>query len=596
MGLTCAKADVKAQAPLEENEDAQDRSDELLERWRSGELAHLQRVYRSHARPPQNLDRDGLIDALELEDHAHTDTLYELFGNGSCRDFCRTLAWWCRGDASERRSFLFCWFAISSTADRDALVAGDPSSTELPKNMLGALCALLETPPPYHLCAKGTITWRKFDGWARSLSDDQVWSCLPLQIVSQPATERAMVLETWHAGTPGDVYHVLPRRWWDSWCAYVGWSNLAPPAPGALLTVKPAGASSGARPRDVDASRLESDRDGSLKAKVDVACVPVDVWRLFEQWYGGGPLFPRRLQDDGALDLYPVAVFIDECDEHGRPRNAFCAQRADRKESIAAFAKRLSGSNSRLYAPSPTGWRRLTPSSRCEDALEAGATFLLETKTDGVWPRASSRYVVGDRVSARDHTERWRSGKVIAVSESKGVKIRFDEYSSKWDEWLSSERLRRDDVDIDDVSLSEDEDQRPSLLKGAVSSLRRVLGSNEEEEEATRRLPATGLANLGNTCFLNAAVQCLSHAPILRAYCLSDMYAHDINRTSRLGSQGRVVEAFSDLLRQLHASSVCVRPEGFKKVLGKCKPQFAGSEQQDSQEFLNVRTRRPSST
>ena len=41
MGLTCAKADVKAQAPLEENEDAQDRSDELLERWRSGELAHL---------------------------------------------------------------------------------------------------------------------------------------------------------------------------------------------------------------------------------------------------------------------------------------------------------------------------------------------------------------------------------------------------------------------------------------------------------------------------------------------------------------------------------------------------------------------------
>ena len=44
MGLTCAKADVKTQAPLEETEDAQDRSDELLERWRSGELAHLQNV------------------------------------------------------------------------------------------------------------------------------------------------------------------------------------------------------------------------------------------------------------------------------------------------------------------------------------------------------------------------------------------------------------------------------------------------------------------------------------------------------------------------------------------------------------------------
>jgi hypothetical protein len=595
MGLTCAKADVKTQAPLEETEDAQDRSDELLERWRSGELAHLQRVYRSHARPPQHLDRDGFVEALDLQEHAHADTLYELFGSGSCRDFCRTLAWWCRGDASERRSFLFCWFAISSTAEKDALVAGDASSTELPKNMLGALCVLLETPPPYHLCAKGTISWRKFDGWARTLSDEQVWSCLPLAIVSQPDTERAMVLETWQKGSPGDVYHVIPRRWWDAWCSYVGWSNLAPPPPGALVTVKPAGATSGVRPRDVDASSLESDRDGALRAKVDVACIPEAVWRLFEQWYGGGPIFPRRLQDDGMLDLYPISVFIDACDENGRPRNAFTARRADRKETIAAFARRLSSTSARLYATSPTGWRRLTPSSRCDEVLEAGSTYLLETKTDGVWPRASSRYVVGDRVSARDHTERWRSGKVIAVSETRGVKIRFDEYSSKWDEWLTSDRLRREDVDIDDVSLSEDE-ERPSLLKGAVSSLRRVLGSNDDEEEETRRLPATGLANLGNTCFLNAAVQCLSHAPILRAYCLSDMYVQDINRTSRLGSQGRVVEAFADLLRQLHSSQVCVRPEGFKKVLGKCKPQFAGSEQQDSQEFLTVRTRRPSST
>ena len=94
-----------------------------------------------------------------------------------------------------------------------------------------------------------------------------------------------------------------------------------------------------------------------------------------------------------------------------------------------------------------------------------------------------------------------------------------------------------------------------------MSSLRRVLGSNEDEEEETRRLPATGLANLGNTCFLNAAVQCLSHAPILRAYCLSDMYAQDINRTSRLGSQGRVVEAFADLLRQLHAHKFACAPK-----------------------------------
>ena len=220
--------------------------------------------------------------------------------------------------------------------------------------------------------------------------------------------------------------------------------------------------------------------------------------------------------------------------------------------------------------------------------LEAGSTYLLETKIEGVWPRASSRYVVGDRVSARDHTERWRSGAVIAVSETRGVKIRFDEYSSKWDEWLSSERLRREDVDIDDVSLSEDEDQRPSLLKGAVSSLRRVLGSNDDEEE-TRRLPPVSrtwehvLPERGRAMFKS----CADLAGVL---FVRDGWG--INRTSRLGRRAASSRR-SCLLRQLHASWG-VRPEGLK-VLGKCKPQFSGSEQQDSQEFLTVRTRRPSS-
>ena len=46
---------------------------------------------------------------------------------------------------------------------------------------------------------------------------------------------------------------------------------------------------------------------------------------------------------------------------------------------------------------------------------------------------------------------------------------------------------------------------------------------------------ATGLQNLGNTCFLNATIQCMANTPLLREYFLSSQYLRDIREqgTSR---------------------------------------------------------------
>ncbi|CAN0256607.1 unnamed protein product, partial [Discosporangium mesarthrocarpum] len=95
---------------------------------------------------------------------------------------------------------------------------------------------------------------------------------------------------------------------------------------------------------------------------------------------------------------------------------------------------------------------------------------------------------------------------------------------------------------------------------------------------------ACGLVNLGNTCYLNAAVQCLSHTPLVRAYLLSDMWAAEVNKCNPLGTQGKLVEEFAMLIKSLWSQEyLCVFPSKFKHGLIKYKPQFAGNDQQDSQ-------------
>ena len=112
---------------------------------------------------------------------------------------------------------------------------------------------------------------------------------------------------------------------------------------------------------------------------------------------------------------------------------------------------------------------------------------------------------------------------------------------------------------------------------------------------------------------MNSALQGLAHTRPLTEYFVNDEHVYDVNTTSRMGYGGEIAVLYGELVkvRGFHhvraacclshapchvttrhcqsmwsASAGAVAPRRLKQIIGKWNEQFAGLDQQDSQELL----------
>ncbi len=142
---------------------------------------------------------------------------------------------------------------------------------------------------------------------------------------------------------------------------------------------------------------------------------------------------------------------------------------------------------------------------------------------------------------------------------------------------FEAEKADSSNSDSDDDIVSKRITAGKAIPMGdAASSLRRkgsYTMDREERLQQTSRQGVVGLKNLGNTCYMNSALQCLSNTKELTQYFLNKEYLQDKNADNPLGSSCKLVEAYYRLINQLwYGDNEKYSPSDFKYEMGKFQP------------------------